>query len=176
MKNLIYCIPLCLLYIQCSAQKPIALGEVKGKQTTFVVNELKPFNSEKNIIIYSKNNKYNNGVPYPKNPSLPPLPLRYVTVNKADVKPIVYDILKQKIDLLQRNKETIAVHVLFKTTGEVADISFTLHENTLITIQEIEEIDKQLRSKIKASFTGKQYFEYEVISGGNFPVIRFDIN
>jgi hypothetical protein len=45
------------------------------------------------------------------------------------------------------------------------DVSFSLHYNTIITLEDIEAIDKALRANIKATFTGREYLQQEAISG-----------
>ncbi len=94
-------------------------------------------------------------------------------VNVDEIKPIVYGVLDGKIKRLKQNKERIEFDLIFKPNGEIVDITFFLNENTLISAQEIEEIDTQLRSKIKATFTGKQYVNYEVIRYSRMPKIVF---
>ena len=167
------------MHTQCFAQTRLLAGEVKSNNKTFIVHKIKPMlsDTEKIISVYSKSNKYNNGIPYSKAEKDPRfLPMNQVTdmhVNVDEIKPLVYGVLGDKIRRLKQNKESIEFDLIFKPNGEIVDMTFFLNENTLISAQEIEEIDTQLRNKIKATFTGKQYLNYEAIPYGRMPKIVF---
>ena len=133
-----------------------------------------PFDTvKKHIIVSAASNKYDKGIPYPKKPIPFPINPRDIHVNKQDVKPIIYNVLYNDPSNLRRNKEIIDIDFIFKPNGEVTDIVFGLRENTLITIQEIEDIDQQLRANIKATFTGTRQLQYEAFDGPMMPRISF---
>jgi len=171
MKKIIYSFLIGFIYIQCSAQTRLTPGEIKGRYETFVVFKIKQFDSVKRVGVYSKSNKYNNGIPYSEAernqyhaPFIPMNPKKDVHVNNDAVKQIVYSILAKKLDALKQNKEEIDLIFAFEPNGKLVDISFTLHENTVITLPDVENIDRQLRASIKAAFTGKQYLQYVAIN------------
>jgi len=169
MKKITISLSISLVFTLCSAQARLTPGELKGKLGTFIIKKLdEPFDTTKHIVVYSKSNKYNNGVPYSKaekDPQFLPMnPKKDTHVNNEAINQIVYSVLNKKLDALKRNKEQMNLIFDFEPDGKLTDISFGLNENTLITLQDIEEIDRQLRASIKATFTGKQYLRYIAIS------------
>ena len=176
MKKIIILLLICFVYIRCSAQR-LTPGEIKGRHETFVVYELQPslmMDTIKRIGIDSKNNKYNNGIPRPKEKHVFPVNQNAdVHINKNAVRQIIYHILSKKVNALNHNKETMDVDFVFRPNGELSDIGYTLHESTLITLPDIEAIDQQLRATIKATFTGRAYLQYEAIYYPVLPPIVF---
>jgi hypothetical protein len=170
MKKIIYLLLIGFIHEQCSAQTKLTPGEIKGKHDTFVIHLLKPVGMDTNklLVIYSKSNKYNNGVPYPKReknkPFIPIDVKRDIHINDVAVKQIIYQALTNKLAALNQNKEIIRVIFDFKPEGNITDIIFSLHGNTMIDLQDIEKIDQQLRANIRATFTRKEYLQYEVIN------------
>jgi hypothetical protein len=172
MKKIIFFLLISFIYIQCSAQTRLIPGEMKGKDETFIIDKIQQFASDKiaQIGVYSKGNKYNSGIPYSKaqielgRRFLPINPKRDVHVNNAAVKQIVYGVLSKQLDALKQNREDIDFLFVFEPNGTLVDISYILPENTLISLQDIEEIDLLLRANIKATFTGKQYLQYIAIN------------
>jgi hypothetical protein len=157
--------------MQCSAQTRLTTGKIKGKHATFIVYQLQSslmMDTIKRIGVDSKNNKYNNGIPYSKAEKdrrfLPMNPKKDIHINNDAIKQIILGVLGNKLDAMKRNKEEMSLILKFEPDGKLTDIGFTLHENTLISIQNIEEIDHQLRASIKATFTGKQYLQYIAIN------------
>ncbi|WP_179414249.1 hypothetical protein HDF19_16055 [Mucilaginibacter sp. E4BP6] len=176
MKKIILTIALLIIFIKCSAQTKLTPGEIQGKHDTFIVNKLSYHDSVRYIDIYSKSNKYNNGIPYTKeekNRTFVPMDFRKdLHVDKDAAKQIIYTILSDKLAALKNNKETMSVLVEFETDGKITDISFTLKEDTLVSLEDIEQIDYSLRKNITATFTGENYKHYIAINY-NFPVIIF---
>src|SRR5580698_6691439 len=97
MKKIIFLVLTSFTYIQCFAQTRLTPGEIKGKYETFIVDKIKqPFALDKivHIGVYSKNNKYNNGIPYSKaerDPRFLPMDFkRDIHVNNDTIKKIVF--------------------------------------------------------------------------------------
>ncbi|MDB5116297.1 MAG: hypothetical protein JWQ79_1789 [Mucilaginibacter sp.] len=172
MKKLIYTLPLFLLYLQCSAQTKLVAGEFKGRHETVVVKNAMSFNSVDHIFVYLKSNHYINGNPHPKKRPVPMRP-KDLQINTEEIKPIVTKVLASKLLQLKQNKEEMNVQFMFNTKGAVIDVYFNLHANTLITVEDIEEIDKLLKNNVKASFTGIDYRNYEVINSNFIPPVVF---
>ncbi len=173
MKKIIILLLICFIKLQSSAQTRLMPGEMKGKHDTFIIHKLKPFDSVNYIVVYSKGNKYNNGIPSPKVPHFIPMSYLDTHVDNKTIKQIVYTVLNKKLAALKQNKETMTTNFDFYPNGQICDASFGLHENTLITLQDIEEIDQELRATLKATFTGKQYLQYEVIYYSKSPSFVF---
>lgn len=180
MKKIIFLVLISFIYIQCTAQTRLTPGEIKGKHDTFIIDKIQQFAFDKmaHIGVYSKSNKYNNGIPRSKaeieqgRRFLPMDLKRDIHVNNDAIKQIVYDVLSKKLDALKKNKEDINLIFHFEPNGNLTDISFILPENTLISLQDIEEIDRRMRANIKATFSGKQYLQYIAINY-NPPTIVF---
>jgi hypothetical protein len=177
MKNIIILASITFFYIQSSAQTRLTPGEIKGKHDTFIVYELDSslmMDTIKRIGVNSKSNKYSKGIPYPKIKH--PLPINQNTdihVDKNAVRQIINEVLNVKLGALKRNKENIDVAFDFYPNGAIADVGYTLRKNTVITLQDIEEVDQRLRSTIKATFTGRAYLQYEAIYYPILPSIVF---
>ena len=175
MKKIIFLLLICFICIQSSAQTRLIPGELKGKQDTFIIQKLdEPWDTIKYIIVSSKSNKYSQGIPRPKVRHLLPVNQNMdIHVDKNAVKQIIDEVLSQKLAALHKGKEKIDVAFDFHPNGELTDISYGLRENTLITLQDIEEIDQRLRSAIRATFTGRAYLQYEAIYYPVLPSIVF---
>jgi hypothetical protein len=177
MKKIVFSFIFIFIHVYGIAQTKLTPGELKGKYETFIVQDLdEPYNTEKSILVYSKSNKYNNGIPYSaaeKDPRFLPMhPKREMHINIDSIKQIVYTVLNKKLSELKINKESMNILLKFEPNGNLTDIGFSLHQNTLITLEDIEAIDRQLRVTIKATFTGTQYSKYIAINY-NPPVIVF---
>jgi len=165
MKKIIYFLIISATCITCAAQTRLTPGEIKGKHETFTIHLFKSMttDTQKLLVVYSKSNKYNKGIPRAKNPNaIPYNPKTDVHVNNDSIRSIIYRVLNN-IDELKKNKEEMGLIFAFELNGDLTQITFSLHGNTLITLQQIEEIDKQLRANVKASFTGKWYSQFPVI-------------
>jgi hypothetical protein len=165
MKNILILPLIIFIGRQCEAQTPLVPGEIKGKYETFIINELKPLASDslKFIDVSSRSNKYDNGMPQPHVRNLLPVSKQDIHVDNDAIKQIVYTVLTGKLAALKKNGEILYLNIKFLQNGNITDLSYTLHENTIITLQDIETIDRQLRMNVKAKFTGVQYHQYEVI-------------
>ena len=176
MKTLIYFL-LSFIYVGARAQTPIKIGKIKAKHEIFIIHELRKLagNDSPKIVVYSESNKYNNGMPQPKNEKYSML------INPQDlhmdvnlVKPIVFEVLSNKLQQLKANKETLVIIMNFTTQGEACDVSFSMKKNTVISIEDIEEIDSRLRKTIHMTFIGQQYKNHEVLPGKFIPTIDFN--
>ena len=168
MKKIIFLLTIVFIQSACYAQTRLVPGELKGKSETFNIDNVSiQVNGIKRIGIDSKSNKYNNGIPYSKAEKDPRfLPMNFerdIHVDNDAIKEIVYTVLSKKLAALKANKEDMNIIFKFEPSGKLTDLGYTLKANTLITLEEIESIDLQLREKIKATFTGKQYLQYIAI-------------
>jgi hypothetical protein len=120
------------------------------------------FNNQTFIIIYSMKNKYNNGIPPGKNEI--DLSLRDVHVDQKLIENIIKDVLHDKLSTLHRRHEVIGGGLIFETSGNLTDVSFNVHEGSIITPTEIEAIDNRLRAEVKPIFAGKAYLTHIAVS------------
>jgi hypothetical protein len=74
----------------CSAQTRLSPGRIKAKNGTFIINkhDKRSFETHSKIVIYSENNKYNNGLPRPRTDNAIPINPKDIHENVDDVKPI----------------------------------------------------------------------------------------
>ena len=155
-----------LIVFLCSkgyTQTRLTPGEIKGKHYTFIINKLRQIDTIKYIDVYSKSNKYNSGIPRSEKEKAPHflhMHDRDIHVNNDNVKQIVLNVLNKKLPALKQNKEQMTIIITLEPDGKLTDVSFTLRENTLVTLEDIEAIDRQLKANIKATFTGNQYKQY----------------
>jgi hypothetical protein len=149
----------------CSAQNQLSEGKVKGRRDSFKVHHVKyNFTKQADVLIYSDKNKYNNGIPYGKNEM--ELGVKDVHIDQALIKKIMIDVLHDKLNLLHKHQEKISGILKFDLSGNVTDVGFSICENSIITIAELETIDNRLRAELKATYTGKAYLTHVAISGG----------
>jgi len=147
----------------CFAQTQLPEGKVRGKHDAFRVHhDDHVFNNQKFIIIYSEKNKYNNGIPRGKNEI--DLSLRDVHVDQKLKENIINDVLRDKLNTLHKHHETIGGGLIFETSGNLTDVSFSVHEGSIINPIEIEAIDNRLRSEVKPVFAGKAYLTHIAVS------------
>lgn len=100
--------------------------------------------------------------------------LHDIHIDFDQIKQIAYNVLKPKWKDLKNNSEKMNILLVLKQDGSMWDVSFGLNENTLVTAEEIEQIDSKIRSGVRATFTGKRYLQYEAISYSALPTIKFD--
>ena len=174
-KFLINLIFVLFAFVSCKAQNKILPGEMKGRSEVFTVQKSKQiFLSEtKDIIISKKINQNNKGNNYFKDPQVLPMNPKDIHIDFLVIKSIVDSVLHKKLAVLKSNKEKLLMDMIFDTNGKIVDVWFALNENTLISPLEMEEIDKKLRSNLKATFTGQQYLKYNAIPGNRIPIIYF---
>lgn len=149
----------------CYAQTQLPEGKVKGKHDTFKIHhDEHAYNNQKFVYIFSEKNKYPNGIPAGKNEI--DLSRKDVHIDQNLIETIIRDVLRDKINALHRRHETIGGILKFEISGNLTDISFSVHEGSIITPAEIEAIDNRLRAEVRATFTGKAYLTHIVISAG----------
>lgn len=175
MKKLFCVVISVLIVINCKAQKRLEAGKVTVKNHTFSVTAYQSVvkGSPRAIVISNIENKYRNGIPSPK-PGLIPMGLHDIHIDFDQIKQIAYNVLKPKWKDLKNNSEKMNILLVLKQDGSMWDVSFGLNENTLVTAEEIEQIDSKIRSGVRATFTGKRYLQYEAISYSALPTIKFD--
>lgn len=141
-----------LSVLRCPAQSKLVPGEIKAAKDTFVVFKIPQFDSTRHIGIYSKSNKFKNGVPYSSEEKsktfLPMNPKKEMHVDFNAIKQIIYSVLNKKMDALEKNKEQISLTCEFEPSGKMVDATFNLKKNTLINISEIEKIDHMLKASV----------------------------
>ncbi len=73
---------------------------------------------------------------------------------------IKFNLMRKKILMWITMPLDIDCILKFEPSGQLTDVGFTLHENTIINLEDIERIDEALRARIKATFTGTSYLHY----------------
>jgi hypothetical protein len=88
MKKIIYSLLISATFITCAVQTRLTPGEIKGKHETFIIYWLPPLagNIQGLLSVYSKSNKYNNGMAYPKDPNFVPMSILDKHVNNEAIK------------------------------------------------------------------------------------------
>ena len=170
MKNLIYIITI-LISSGCYAQKKLTEGTLKVKSTIY---EVKKSEYGKNrIAVFNQNIKYPHGIGNSSNPRAFPMKHSDMHVDAEKVNEIVYSVLKNKLKELKDNHEFMNIGVVFEQDGSLVDVEyFTLSQNTLINIEEIDQINKKLKNEIRMRFTGRDYLDYKAFAY-SFPMIKF---
>jgi hypothetical protein len=168
MKKLLYFLFFSLFAgTKCSAQIRLVPGESKVGKEIFIIHAIPSMamDTQKYIVVSSKSNLYNNGIPFSKDLRHIPMNPRNIHINSTQVDNLIYQAFGTKLNALKDRKETLGIIFIFKPDGSIVDVSFSLHYNTIITLEDIEAIDKALRANIKATFTGREYLQQEAISG-----------
>ena len=158
MKNLIYIIAI-LISSGCYAQKKLTKGSVKVNGTTYEIRKSQygPY-----ISVLNPSNKYSHGTRVSTNPLALPMKDSDMHVDVEKANQIVYSVLKNKLNQLKDNKETISISVIFEQDGTLVDIEYIiLKQDTIISIEDIDTISKRLKNEIRMRFTGKDYLDYK---------------
>jgi len=160
MKKLFYIIILLILCTSCSAQTKLQKGHFtfKGK-TVGISDKYGRFSAR---VVGDHDDK---AYPPPKNPNAFPVLKSDIHIDFDLVKEIILKIIEKKTaTALITNREKIGFGFGFAPTGEILGIHYLLQANTSITAHDIVIIDEALKAKVKASFTGKDYLDYYIIS------------
>jgi hypothetical protein len=124
----------------------------------------------KNIFYFYHSSK---GIPYPKNPRAFPILRSDIHADTAKARQLVLTILQKKLGALKHNKEIMDIDVVFEQDGTLRDLSYIrVNKNTLITPNEIEQIEQKLKAEIRVRYTGKDNLDHVAISY-EFPRIVF---
>lgn len=166
MKKILLLFFLCNILQKNYAQTKLLPGKLKGKYHSYIVSKI-PKNigdTGKFIGIENKVNKYPTGIPYSveekKRTFLPMDPKKDIHVDNNIIKQVVLSVLNYKLEALKKNKETLSIIFVFEPSGKLTDIGFFPKEKTIISLEDIENIDTKLRQTVKVTFTGTQYKYY----------------
>lgn len=159
----------------CTAQKNLNVGTFQIHGKTFKIAEpiMKSLNGKGSIIISNPNYKYQN-VPPPSPKVLDPFPMQKKDIyfDLEQVRKIVYSRLNTKLPQLKLDGETLTMNFTFSQNGSLVNVGYILRAETRVSLEDVKNIDDLLKSEIKATFTGTDYLQYEVISY-SFPTIIF---
>lgn len=156
----------------CTAQK-LTPGLLKINNKRFKVSQSRlknPVNEK--IILTNMDYKYAEVSPKVKNLSAFPMQKKDIHFDIAKVKELIYHIVSNKLSILKSKKETLALQFIFDQNGNLKDIGYILFRKTALDLKDINEIDANLKQKIKASYSGTDYLQYEEINY-SYPTIVF---
>jgi hypothetical protein len=165
MKTTFYIILTCMLYsITGCAQTKFTEGvNTINNQKFEVSRSTMVFNDKKPWYIFPQKNKYKGPIPRPADNYKAPMRRSDIHVDNDMISAIVYRILKDKKQTLHNKNEKLGILFVFETNGILTDANYTLAEDSIITLAEIEQIDTALRQEIKATFTGQDYTHYVAV-------------
>ncbi|MES2060936.1 MAG: hypothetical protein V4456_03395 [Bacteroidota bacterium] len=174
MKTTFYIVLAFLLYgmTGCAQTKFTEGISTVNNQKFDIARSTMVFDGKKPWFIHPSKNKYNGPLPPPKDNYQFPMRRSEIHVDLEKVNTIVYRVLQEKKQALRNKNEKLGVSFKFETNGTLTDVNYTLSEDTIITLAEIEQIDTALRQGIKATFTGPSYTHYIAVDY-SFPSISF---
>ena len=162
MKNLIIVLFALLIAPSCIAQSKLTSGKFNINGVFFNVRQ--STNGDRTNYIVSVEGKYSIGYPEPKIPNALTVYKDEVHFNMEQLKNIFYDKVAYKRDQLSEAKGYISFSISFEEDGSVARTNYIISGKTDISLKEIAEIDKQIKTTIKATFTGPTYVNWYVIT------------
>ncbi|MBD1387013.1 hypothetical protein IDJ75_17130 [Mucilaginibacter rigui] len=165
MKARFYIILVSFLYsVPSCAQAKFTEGvNIVNNQKFEVARSTMAFNDKKPWYIFPQKNKYKGPIPRPADNYKFPMRRSDIHVDNDMTSTIVYRVLKDKKEALHNKNEKLGILFVFETNGILTDANYTLAEDSIITLSEIEQIDTALRQEIKASFTGQDYTHYVAV-------------
>ena len=76
----------------------------------------------------------------------------YATNRTAWHQLVLNALPKEKVDSLKQRKEKISILFVAKPTGEIYRMSYTLPHNTILTVQDLSNIDRKLLNDFRFDF------------------------
>jgi len=171
MKTLSYIFLAFTLCSSCFAQSTLKDGQYNYDGKKFIVN--KTTYGEKTSFSVRAAGKFEDKYPpAPKNPYGIPVNKKDIHFDIEKVKEIVNDVLISKKVKLTVNKDRIDLAFRFlQEDGSIENISYFLNGTTLINLEDIAKIDKEIKKSIKAIFTGREYSNFYLIDYGMVSVV-----
>ena len=160
MKNVIIVLFALLIAPSCMAQSQLTSGRFNINGVFFNV---KQSGYDKSSYSIRADWKYGDVNPGSKTPNPLPIGKEMIHFDMQQLKNIFYDKVAYKREKLSKEKVTIGLRIDFEEDGSVAGTSYLISSDTAISLQEIAAIDKQIKTTIKATFTGPSYVDYYVI-------------
>jgi len=159
-----------LISTGCYAQNkfPEGISKVRGEQ--FQVSHT-GLNNDR-IVVYNVKGKHTKGGPVSDNPNALPYEREDIHFDIPAAKAIIREVLKLKTKELRQNEDFPLVILQFEQSGKLTDISYGFKKGTLISLEDIAEIDARLRRTIKATYTGITYKDYKILMY-SLDIIRF---
>ena len=138
-----------ILSLQTGAAQTITVGEHSINNSIYKVT----LSSSKSSLILSLKNKPH----IPENKEMIDGLYSYVidvyATNKNAWQQLVINALpKGKVDSLKQRKEKISIYFVAKPTGEIYYMSYILPQNTLLTLQDLSNMDKTLMNGFRFDF------------------------
>ncbi|UKT64288.1 hypothetical protein [Pedobacter mucosus] len=138
---------------------------IKNKKYEVIRTNVFSEASNEKIIISSVDNKYfHSAPPRPKVQYPFPMQLKDIHVDNDRAKSIILNVLKDKLDMLKSENDTLGIRIVFMENGKIGGITYMLKPSTIITIDNIDQIEKLFKAELKAKFTGIDYLQYKLIS------------
>ena len=175
MKKIILLSTLAFSLSSCYAQKSISLGvrRVNGKKFEVKATEIQIGKGKPGVIVFNADYEYNyKAPPLPKGPHPFPMQMKDIHMENDKVKSIVISVLRYKMQVLKERSETLRLLFSLDQRGAPKNISYSMAQQTSISLKDISEIDEKMKKQVRASFTGTDYLQYNVIHY-NMPLISF---
>ena len=161
MKNQLFTIALGVLIISgCYAQNKYSEGISKANGERFQITYTWP---DKDLMVISNvKNKYEKGGPGSDNPNALPMRREDIHFDVPAAKAIIQQVLKPKYENLHKNEDFVHVDLIFESSGELSDITFGVMKNTLVSLEDLAEIDARLRNTLSATYTGREFKDHKI--------------
>lgn len=163
-------INLLVLASGCNAQNKYPKGVSNVNGETFQISYTGPDNDF--IVVYNVKSKYS-GVAASDNPHALLVKREDIHFDVSAVKAIIQQAFKTKKEKLHSNKDFLHIEFNFERSGKLSDISYGVEKKTLISMEDLANIDTRLREVIRATFTGNAFNDYKYLSY-SFGTIRFE--
>jgi hypothetical protein len=135
------------------------ISKVKGEQFKIEYTGL----DRDLIVVYNVKSKHADGGPISDNPNAFPLKQEDIHFDVPAARAVIQKVLKPKNVMLHQNEEFVNVGITFERSGRISDIGYGLKKGTVISLEEIAEIDALIRKSITASFTVSTSKDYKFL-------------
>jgi hypothetical protein len=115
------------------------------------------------IVVYNVKSRHTKAGPESDDSFAPPIKRDDIHFDKTAPYTIIQKVLKPRLEKLHKNEDFVHIILVFEKSGKLSDVSYGLKKSTLISLEEIAEIDTRLRNSIVAAFTGDDYKKYKFI-------------
>ncbi|WP_129714754.1 hypothetical protein [Pedobacter sp. SYP-B3415] len=159
------------LSIGCAAQRPLKPGSFSVSTRSVIITESSS-PDKKGLFGVRFPDKYDKGFPKSKVDAFR-VRKEDIHFSEEQVREIVAKTFRSKIKNVGHSMVIIAVNIKFEQDGRVASIIYSVSDKfAVVTIEDLATIDKELREDLKATFSGKDYLDHQIIS---YPIIRIDL-
>jgi hypothetical protein len=146
------------LYVRFShAQKLVPDNKIKAHEVTFITTKL----GNEEMSVAHEGKVYHNKVPINRNPNMS-LKMK----NKSGILNAFTEVFSDKRLKQLIPEKRIMMTFYLNPSGQIMEVSFILNKNTLVTAQELEDLEKAIKANVSYKIMPSDYKEQDFIDIG----------